>query len=74
MSKDNEQTLFPEKYNKVLKDLPDFKSSVDGMSEEEIAIQCLPIKEIILNIVSQDSIPNIDSAPITFSFQILFCL
>lgn len=36
MTKDKEQLGFPEKWNKVLKDLPDFKESVDGMTPEDI--------------------------------------
>ena len=36
MTKDKEQMSFPEKWNKVLKDLPDFKESVDAMSPEDI--------------------------------------
>lgn len=36
MTKEKEQLSFPEKWNKVLKDLPDFKESVDSMSPEDI--------------------------------------
>jgi hypothetical protein len=31
-----EDTLFPEKYAKVLKDLPEFKEAADGSSKEDL--------------------------------------
>lgn len=39
----DESVLFPEKYNKVLKELPEFKDTADGASPEElkkIIVQC----------------------------------
>ena len=36
MSKDNQEVVFPEKWAKVLKDLPEFKDTADAASVEDL--------------------------------------